>query len=61
MHIQTTCSQSRPFFSGLPRCPACGQFVVAVKASEFIDTGEIRHHWTCDDCGQDFSTTVTLD
>ena len=71
MHIQATCfpteccpmtdSPSNPFFSTMPRCPACGEYVVAAQASEFIDTGEIRHHWTCDDCGQAFSTTVTLD
>jgi hypothetical protein len=34
--------------------------VVAAQASEFVDTGEIRHHWTCDDCGEVFSTTVTV-
>lgn len=61
MHIQNACSQSRPFFSTMPCCPACGESVVAAQASEFIDTGEIRHHWLCDDCGQAFSTTVTLD
>jgi uncharacterized protein with PIN domain len=66
MHIQAKCSQatsspSNPFFSTMPRCPACSEYVVAAQASEFIDTGEIRHHWTCDDCGQAFSTTVTLD
>jgi hypothetical protein len=66
MHIQTPCtpatySRSNPFFSSLPHCPACGEAVIAAQASEFIDTGEIRHHWVCDDCGQAFSTTVTLD
>jgi transcriptional regulator NrdR family protein len=45
----------------MPRCPSCGEYVVAAQASEFIDTGEIRHHWACDDCGQAFTTTVTLD
>jgi hypothetical protein len=33
---------------------------VAAQASEFVDTGEIRHHFTCDDCGEVFSTTVTV-
>ncbi len=71
MHIQAKCvpaecvpmtgSPANPFLSTMPRCPACGEYVVAAQASEFIDTGEIRHHWTCDDCGQAFSTTVTLD
>jgi transposase-like protein len=64
MHILTTCgpaASSDPFSSTMPRCPSCGEYVVAAQASEFIDTGEIRHHWACDDCGQAFSTTVTLD
>jgi transposase-like protein len=66
MHIQTTCapatcSNSNLFSSTMPRCPSCGEYVVAAQASEFIDTGEIRHHWACDDCGQAFTTTVTLD
>jgi transposase-like protein len=45
----------------MPRCPSCDEYVVAAHSSEFVDTGEIRHHWVCDDCGQAFSTTVTLD
>jgi transposase-like protein len=63
MHIQTThalATRSDPFFSTMPHCPSCRAQVIAANASEFIDTGEIRHHWTCDDCGQVFSTTVTL-
>jgi predicted RNA-binding Zn-ribbon protein involved in translation (DUF1610 family) len=44
----------------MQRCPACGETVVAAQASEFVDTGEIRHHFTCDDCGEVFSTTVTV-
>jgi hypothetical protein len=54
-------SPSNPFLSTMPRCPACGEGVVAARASEFIDTGEIRHHWVCDECAQAFVTTVTLD
>ena len=66
MHIQTTCaqatcSQCSPYFSTLPRCPSCGESVVAARASEFIDTGRIRHLWVCDGCTQAFSTVVTLD
>ena len=65
MHIQTerstAHSPSRPLFSVRPRCPACGETAVAARASEFIDTGEIRHLWVCDDCAQAFVTTVTRD
>jgi hypothetical protein len=61
MHIQATSAESRPWFSSLPHCPTCGEPAVAAQASEFVDTGEIRYHWVCDDCGEAFSTTVTLD
>jgi hypothetical protein len=60
MHIQATAAESRPWFSSLPRCPTCGEPVIAAQTSEFVDSGEIRHHWTCDACGQDFRTTVVL-
>jgi uncharacterized protein with PIN domain len=61
MHtIQATAADTRLWFSALPRCPTCGEPVVAAQAAEFVDTGEIRHHWVCDDCGQAFSTTVTF-
>lgn len=39
------------------RCPACGGLLVAPLQSEFVESGEIRHHWECDDCGC-FSTTA---
>lgn len=56
----TVCSRSRPFLSAMQRCPACGETVVAAQASEFVDSGEVRHHWTCDDCGHGFSTTIVI-
>jgi len=41
-------------------CPRCGDRMVAPESSEFVDRGEIRHHWVCDACGQDFETSVIL-
>jgi hypothetical protein len=28
--------------------------------SEFVEDGEIRHHWKCDACGQPFRTSIPL-
>jgi hypothetical protein len=42
------------------RCPHCDDLMVAPIASEFIEGGEIRHHWECDACGEPSSTSVPL-
>jgi len=42
------------------RCPICGDPMVAPIASEFIESGEIRHHWECDACGEPSSTSIPL-
>jgi hypothetical protein len=34
--------------------------LVAPIASEFVEGGEIRHHWECDVCGESSSTSVPL-
>ena len=41
-------------FTAPMRCPQCGDWMVAPIASEFIEGGEIRHHWECDGCGELF-------
>ncbi len=40
------------------RCPLCHERVVAPEMSEFVDSGQIRHHWACDGCGSVFSTAI---
>jgi hypothetical protein len=40
------------------RCPLCHERVVAPEMSEFVDSGQIRHHWACDGCGSVFSTAL---
>jgi hypothetical protein len=42
-------------------CPGCGDRLVAPESSEFVDGGEIRHHWLCDACGHEFCTALTLE
>jgi hypothetical protein len=59
LHINTRLSRIRRF-AALVRCPHCGDGLVAPVVSEFVDVGEIRHHWECDDCGRPSSTSVPL-
>jgi formylmethanofuran dehydrogenase subunit E len=33
--------------------------MVAPVSSEFVEGGEIRHHWECDACGE-LSSTIIL-
>ena len=47
-------------FANSIRCPICGDLLVAPVASEFIESGEIRHHWECDACGEPSSTSIPL-
>lgn len=47
-------------FASLARCPHCGDLMVAPVVSEFVETGEIRHHWECDACGRPSSSSIPL-
>lgn len=41
-------------------CPHCGDLMVAPVVSEFVEGGEIRHHWECDACGEPSHTAIPL-
>jgi len=41
-------------------CPYCGDRLLAPEVSEFVDGGEIRHHWSCDSCGGELRTSIEL-
>ncbi len=47
-------------FASPVRCPHCGDWLVAPVVSEFIEGGEIRHHWECDACGESSTTAIPL-
>jgi hypothetical protein len=34
--------------------------MVAPVSSEFVEGGEIRHHWECEACGELSSTSIQL-
>ncbi len=42
-------------------CPACGDSMVAPVSSEFVEGGEIRHHWQCEACGEASEASISLD
>lgn len=44
-------------FAAPMRCPHCGDPMIAPEMSEFVEGGEIRHHWLCDNCQRSSSTT----
>jgi formylmethanofuran dehydrogenase subunit E len=47
-------------FANPVRCSHCDDLMVAPVSSEFVEGGEIRHHWECDACGEPSSTSVEL-
>ena len=47
-------------FAAPAHCPHCGDLMVAPIVSEFVDGGEIRHHWECDACGLHSTTSIPL-
>jgi RNase P subunit RPR2 len=44
----------------LPLCPQCNDLLFAPAASEYVNRSRVRHVWSCDDCGHEFSTSVRL-
>lgn len=47
-------------FATPTQCPQCGDVMVAPVSSEFVEGGEIRHHWECESCGEISSTSIPL-
>jgi hypothetical protein len=48
-------------FAAPARCPHCGDWMVAPTVSEFVEGGEIRHHWVCEGCAETSVTSLALD
>ena len=47
-------------FTAPARCPHCGDWMVAPLVSEFVEGGEIRHHWECETCGESSTTAIPV-
>ena len=62
MQLQTSSAKLAGIrsFASPVRCPHCGDWMVAPVISEFVEGGEIRHHWECDTCGESSSTSIPL-
>lgn len=43
-----------------PNCPRCGSTLLVAEESRFNGTGRIDHDWSCDDCGNEFKTSIRL-
>jgi len=59
MHLHPHRAKLSRAFTAPTRCPHCGDLMVAPVSSEFVEGGEIRHHWECDSCGELSSTSIT--
>jgi len=44
----------------LPCCPRCDEVLFASTAAEFVSKSHVRHQWSCDSCGHEFSTSVQI-
>ena len=60
LHIDTARLSSFRSFSTLAHCPHCGDLMVAPVLSEFVEGGEIRHHWECNACEETSVTAIPL-
>jgi predicted RNA-binding Zn-ribbon protein involved in translation (DUF1610 family) len=43
-----------------PKCPRCGSMLLIAEESRFNARGRIDHNWSCDDCGNEFGTSIRL-
>jgi hypothetical protein len=60
LHIDTARFARFRTFATPTRCSHCGDVMIAPVMSEFVEGGEIRHHWECDACGKASSTSIPL-
>lgn len=44
----------------VPCCPRCGDHLFAATAAAYFGERAIGHQWSCEACGYEFRTTVTL-
>ncbi len=43
-----------------PCCPQCGDVLIASTVSVHVSDNDVRHWWSCDDCGHEFMTVVHI-
>jgi RNase P subunit RPR2 len=47
-------------YLGRPNCPRCGSILLMAEESRFNIRGRIDHVWSCDECGNEFATSIQL-
>lgn len=60
MNIQTAFQVPSNAELSRPRCPRCGCTLFVAEQSAFNPNGRICHTWSCDDCGNEFATSVRV-
>ncbi len=60
LQIDTAKLSTLRAFAAPTHCPHCGDLMIAPFMSEFVEDGEIRHHWECDACGEPSITSIPL-
>ena len=60
LHVHNATLSAIRAFAAPARCPHCGDLMVAPESSEFVEGGEIRHHWECEACGASSCTSIPL-
>jgi transcription elongation factor Elf1 len=41
-------------------CTECNELVIAPKSSAHVSNHEVRHFWSCDNCGHEIKMSVNL-
>ena len=41
-------------------CPHCNGSVIAPDCSKFVSEEQVRHFWSCEDCGHQIQSVVDL-
>jgi hypothetical protein len=44
----------------MPHCPSCNDLLLAAAESSYVSEREVRHFWSCDTCGHEFTTSAGL-
>ncbi len=60
MNIETACQAPSARDLGRPNCPRCGSMLLVAEQSAFTRKGHVRHRWSCDDCGNEFVTSIRV-
>jgi hypothetical protein len=60
LSAQVACPTPRLDNFGRPNCPRCGCTVHLAERSAFNLNGRIRHNWACDQCGEEFATSISV-